>query len=84
MLTEYKEVCLSINGVQSVRLEEGTVKFKNCFKQILVPFKTYADFESNLKSVESNEGSTQKNIKLTLLIVLLTKFFVLMISLPSQ
>ena len=32
--TEYKEVCLSINGAQSVRLQKGTIEFKNHFKQI--------------------------------------------------
>ena len=57
VLTEHKEVCLSINGAQSVRLEKGTIEFKNYFKQIPVPFKIYADFESNLKTVESYEGS---------------------------
>ena len=56
MLTGHKEVCLSINGAQSVRLEKGTIKFKNYFKQIPVPFKTYADFECNLENVESFEG----------------------------
>ena len=60
MLTEHKEVCLSINGTQSVRLEKGTIEFKNYFKQIPVPFKIYADFECNLKSVESYEGSYSK------------------------
>ena len=53
ILSEHKEICLSINGAQFVRLEKGTTKFKNYFKQIPVPFKIYADFESNLKSVES-------------------------------
>ena len=33
------------------------IKFENYFKQIPVPFKIYADFESNLKSVKCNEGS---------------------------
>ena len=50
---EHKEVCLSINGAQSVRLEKGAIELKNYFKQIPVPFKIYADFECNLKSVES-------------------------------
>ena len=27
ILTEHKEVCLSINGAQSVRLEKGTTEF---------------------------------------------------------
>ena len=37
-------------------------EFKNYFKQIPVPFKSsiYADFECNLKSVESYEGSYSK------------------------
>ena len=51
---------MSINGAQSVRLEKGTTEFKNYFKQIPVPFKIYADFECNLKSVESYEGSYSK------------------------
>ena len=43
-----KRVRLSINGSQCVRLEKGTIKFKNYFKQIPVPFKVYTDFECNL------------------------------------
>ena len=61
MLIEHKAVCLSINGAQSVRLEKGAIKFKNYFKQILAPFKVYADFECNLKSAESYGGSYSKN-----------------------
>ena len=60
MLTKHKEVCLSINGAQSVRLKRWTNELKNYFKQIPVPFKVYADFECNLKSVESYEGSYSK------------------------
>ena len=59
-MTEHKEVCLSINGAQSARVEKGKNEFKNCFKQIPVPFKVYADFGCNLKSVESYEGSYSK------------------------
>ena len=68
------------------RLEKGTIEFKMYFKQIPVPFKIYADFECNLKSVESYEGSYSKKIKITLItfLVLLTNLFVLMINLPSQ
>ena len=51
---------MSINGAQSVRLEKGTTDFKNYFKQLPVPFKVYADFESNLKSVDNYEGSYSK------------------------
>ena len=57
VLTEHKEVCLSINQAQSVRFEKGTTEFKNYFIQIPVPFKFYTDFECDLKSFESYEGS---------------------------
>ena len=63
MLTRHKEDCLSINGAQSVRLEKGTIEFKNYFKQIPVRFKIYADFECNLKSVEIYEGFHSKKYK---------------------
>ena len=32
VLIKHKENCLSINGVQSVGVEEGTIEFQNCFK----------------------------------------------------
>ena len=60
VLTKHKKDCLSINGLQSVRIEKGTLKFKNYFKQIPVPFKIYVDFESNLEIVEIYEGSCTK------------------------
>ena len=57
VLIKHKENCLSINGKQSVKLEKGIIEFENYFKQIPVPFKIYADFECNLKSVKCKEGS---------------------------
>ena len=60
VLTEHKEVGLSINEAHSVRLEKGTIEFKNYFKRIPVPFKIYADFECKLKRAESYEGSYSK------------------------
>ena len=60
VLIKHKEACLSINGAQSVRLEKGTIEFKNYFKQIPVPFKIYVNFVCNLQSVESYEGSYPK------------------------
>ena len=60
MLTEHKEVCLSVNCVQSVRLKKGTIELKNYIKQIPVQFKVYADFECNLESVKSYEDSYSK------------------------
>ena len=45
---------LKINGKQSVKLRSDTIKFKNHFKQLAVPFKTYVDFESILKWIKRN------------------------------
>ena len=50
VLTEHKEVCLYINGAQSVALEKGRTEFKNYFEQMPVPFKIYVDFESYVGS----------------------------------
>ena len=44
-----------INGKQSVKLKSGSIKFKNQFKQLLVPFKVYTDFECLLKGVQSSD-----------------------------
>ena len=41
----------------SVDVEEGIFKFENYSKQLLVPFKIYADFESNLQDTKIYEGS---------------------------
>ena len=84
VLTKCKKNCLSINGKQSVRLEERIIEFENYFKQIPVLFKIYTDSECNLSKVESYEGSYTKNIKITFLVILLTKLFVLMIGILSQ
>ena len=55
VLQEHKETCLKINGKQSVTLRSGSIKFKNSFKQLAVPFKIYADFESVLKGVRGSD-----------------------------
>ena len=65
MLTEHKKDCLSINGVQAVKSEKGTITFKNVFKHIPASFKIYADFECNLKSVETYEGFYSKRVSKT-------------------
>ena len=75
---------MSINGKRPVKLQKGIIEFENYFEQIPVAFKIYADFECNLKSVECDEASYTKNIKITFLVVLLIKLFVLMIGLLSQ
>ena len=60
VLIKHKENCLINNGKQSVRLQKGIIEFESYFKQIPVPFKIYADFECNLRGVESYEGSYTK------------------------
>ena len=60
LLIKHKEDCLSVIGLQSVKVEERTIEFENYLKQIPVPFKNYANFGCNLKSVEVYEGSYTK------------------------
>ena len=60
VLIKHKEDCLSVNGVQSVHVEKGTIEFKHYFKQLPVPFKTYDDLECNLRDAEIYEGSYTK------------------------
>ena len=60
VLIKHKQDCLSINGVQSIDVKEGIVKFENYSKQLLAPFKIYADFECNLQDTEIYEGSCTK------------------------
>ena len=54
-LIEHKENCLVINGKQSVKLNHGSISFKNYFKQLPVPFKIYTDFECILKGIKSSD-----------------------------
>ena len=84
VLIRHKKDCLSINGTQSVKVEEGIIKFKNYFRQLSIPFKIYADFECNLKNVEIYEGSYTKNIIIIFLVVMLIRLSVLMIDLVSR
>ena len=44
VLNERKKDCLLINKGQNVNLVKGFIKFENFNRQILVPFKIYADF----------------------------------------
>ena len=54
-MKNHKKIFLKINVEQPVKIEGGFIEFKNYFKQVPVPFKSYADFECILKSVKSNE-----------------------------
>ena len=60
VMIQHKEGCLSINGVQSVDVEEGIIKSENHSQQLLVLFKIYADFEGNLQDTEIYEDSCTK------------------------
>ena len=46
---------MRVNLKQNVKSKDGSIKFKNYFKQFAVPFKIYADFESVLKEVIKND-----------------------------
>ena len=58
ILVEHKEICLKINGKQTVKLKSGFIEFKNYSRQIPAPFKISADFECILKSVRSNKKTS--------------------------
>ena len=60
VMIKHREDCLSINGTQSVDVEEGIIKFENYSRQLPVPCKIYADFECNLHDTEIYEGSCTK------------------------
>ena len=85
VLTEHKEVCLSINGAQSVRFEKGK---KLSLKIILNKYQFHLNFMLILgliqKVLRVIKVLTQKSIKITFLVVLLTSLFVLMINLSNQ
>ena len=42
---KHVEIFLEINTKQIKKLKSGTIKFKNLFKQIVLPFRVYSDFE---------------------------------------
>ena len=85
---EHVEMFLEINTEQIKKLKSGTIKFKNLFKQIVLPFKIYSDFEWLLKRLQINDRdkSTSYTEKSQDLIPcsLLTKLYVLMIDLANQ
>ena len=68
VLTEHNENYLVINTKQNVKLGEGSISFKNCSKQLFVPFKIYADFEyilcptslNRVKTSDKNGSYTEK------------------------
>ena len=73
---------------QSVKPKSGSIKSKDNFKQLAVPFKDYIDFESVLKGVKNNHRNNNslslKNIKVIFFGVMLRKLYVLRIYLMRQ
>ena len=87
ILRKYKNNWLKINSKQTVKLKSGSIRFKNYFKQLAVPFRVYADFECLLKGVKSNDKNNSsyiKKYKTIFLAVLLIKLFALIINLASK
>ena len=75
-LAVQKEVCLKINGKQCVKLRDGSIKFNNYSKQLVVLFKIYGEFEFLLKGVGGIKVvmlPIPKNIKRIFVAVLLIK-----------
>ena len=81
MLTKREEHCLSINGKQSVKLDEGSVVISNKYQFHLKFMLILSVIEKVLKVMEV---LTQKYIRITFLVVLLTNLVALMIVLLSQ
>ena len=54
VLAEHKETCLKINREETLKLR-GSIKLKNLFKQLAVPFKIYTEFQCNVKRVWSSD-----------------------------
>ena len=81
---KHKEDGVSINGMQSVDIEEGIIKFENYSNQLSVPFNFCADFECNLKILKFMKVLVQRNIMIMFLVVMLLKLSVLIIDLVKQ
>ena len=55
VLVEDKVVCLKMNGKPTVKLGNGSIKFRNNFKQLPAPFKIYPDVECNSEKIHINK-----------------------------
>ena len=84
VLTKYKEDCLSINGKPSAKVEEGKIEFEIISNNYQFHLKIMLILGVTLKVLKAMKVLTQSNIKITFLVVLLTKLFALIIGLLSQ
>ena len=46
---------MKLNGKYTLKFRSGSIGFKNCSKQLAVPFKIHADSESVLKEPRGND-----------------------------
>ena len=59
VLQKHKQDCLTINGMQAVRMpKEKVLKFTNFYKQLKAPFVIYADFEAINEKVSGPEPNS--------------------------
>ena len=91
ILNKHKTDCIIINGKQSIKMpkKNSFVKFENFHKQLPVPFVIYADFEAITQKIDSCQkiqiNHTQKHIKNILIVVMVIKWFVvMMINIQNQ
>ena len=63
VLTEHKNNCISINGIQAINMPEKGAKvyFKNHHKQLPVPFVIYADFEALTEKIQGCQPNNEKS-----------------------
>ena len=63
VLTSHKNICLLINGKQSIQMPKAGSKitFQNYHKQLPVPFVIYADFEAITEQIQGCQQSNDKS-----------------------
>ena len=63
VLTSHKNICLQINGKQSIQMPKAGSKiaFQNYHKQLPVPFVIYADFEAITEQIQGCQQSNDKS-----------------------
>ena len=63
VLNKHQEVCIEINGEQSIKMPEvgSKIEFKNYNKQMQAPFVIYADFEAITEPIHGCNQSNQQS-----------------------
>ena len=64
VLTDHKENCIQLNGVQAVKIPDknnNILKFVNFHKQMRVPFVIYADFEATTEKIQGCQPNNDKS-----------------------